>query len=69
MAASPKLLAFSDIMQFGAVVVLAVDGKGRCPAYDAKYEGVPSGILEDMILRRDRCVYRETTADSSIKPR
>ena len=27
-------------------------------------------ILDDMVLRRDRYVYRETTADSSsIKPR
>ena len=29
----------------------------------------PWGILVDMILRQDRCVYRETTADSSTKPR
>ena len=26
-------------------------------------------ILDDRILRRDKCAYRETTADSSIEPR
>ena len=30
---------------------------------------LPCGILVDMILRRDRYFYRETTADSSTKPR
>ena len=39
------------------------------PADDAKRKEGLARILVDMILRRDRCFYRETIADSSTKPR
>ena len=42
-----------------------VQAVGR-PAGDAKYQGVASRDSR-RFLRRDRCVYRETTADSRIR--
>ena len=41
----------------------------RAPPRCASMKVLTSGILVDMVLKRDRRVYRETTADSSIKPR
>ena len=55
------------------VELCAVIPRGRRTpntADDTKYESVClAGSLPIRFLRRDRCVYRETTADDNIKPR